>query len=147
MQRQFVFRPSHRLMALLVTAHGAALAALLPLALPVWAKIMLVFLLLSSLWHHLRGNASPQAPSAWVTLTLEGDLVALAAQDGGRMIGRVQRSSLVTPYLIVLNVLPQGSHFPRSAVILPDSLDAESFRQLRVWLKWKYNSPALCAPH
>jgi toxin CptA len=46
------------------------------------------------------------------------------------------RDSLVTPYLTVLNVLPQGARFSRSVVILPDSLDAESFRQLRVWLKW-----------
>jgi len=47
-----------------------------------------------------------------------------------------QSDSLVTPFITVLNVLPQGARLARSVVILPDSLDAESFRQLRVWLKW-----------
>ncbi|MBI3902775.1 MAG: hypothetical protein HY306_07520 [Nitrosomonadales bacterium] len=41
----------------------------------------------------------------------------------------------------MLNVLPQGARFARSMIILPDSLDVESFRQLRVWLKWGQGYP------
>jgi hypothetical protein len=31
----------------------------------------------------------------------------------------------------------------RAAVILPDAADAEDFRRLRVWLKWRVAAPDL----
>ena len=71
-----------------------------------------------------------------MALTLEGDLAILTLRNGEQLTGQILRDSLVTPYLTVLNVLPQGARFLRSVIILPDSLDAESFRQLRAQLKW-----------
>lgn len=135
MQRQFKFRPSRHLMTVLIAAHSIALASLLSLALPVWAKVALAFSLLFSLGYYLHRDAWLSA-SAGMVLALEGGLVALVTHDSNRLVGRVLYYSLVTPSITVLNVLPQGEHFARSVVILPDSLDAESFRQLRVWLKW-----------
>lgn len=136
MQRQFILHSSRYLAAALIVAHGVTLAALLPLALPVWAKAVLVFLVLLNMMHHLRRDAWLSAPSAHVALMLDGDQVVLPTRGGEKLTGKILHDSLVTPYLTVLNVLPQGAHFSRSVLILPDSLDAESFRQLRVWLKW-----------
>jgi toxin CptA len=136
MQQQFELQPSHYLAAMLITAHGATLAALIPLAFPIWAKMALAFLVLLSLGYHLRREAWLFAPSATVALILEGDQVVLSTRDGKHLMGKILHDSLVTPYLTILNVLPQGARFSRSVIILPDSLDAESFRQLRVWLKW-----------
>jgi toxin CptA len=136
MQRQFKLQPSHYLAAMLIAAHGATLAALFPLAFPIWAKTALAFFVLLSLGYHLWREAWLFAPSASVALLLEGDQVVLSTRGGEQLTGQILRDSLVTPYLTVLNVLPQGARFSRSVVILPDSLDAESFRQLRVWLKW-----------
>lgn len=138
MQRQFTFHPSRYLAAMLITAHGSVCAALIPLTLPLWAKLALAFSVLFSLGYHLQRKAWLSAPSACVAMTLEGDQVALTMRDGARLDGPIARDSLVTPWLTVLNVLPQDARFVRSVVILPDSMDAESFRQLRVWLKWKY---------
>lgn len=136
MRRQFTLQPSRYLAAMLITAHGITLAALLPLALPLWAKAALASLMLLSLMHHLRRDAWLSAPSAGVALMLEGERVVLTTRGGEQWAGQILHNSLVTPFLTVLNVLPQGAHFARSVVILPDTLDAESFRQLRVWLKW-----------
>ncbi len=136
MQRQFKLQPSHYLTAMLIAAHGVTFAALFPLALPIWAKAALASLMLFSLVYHLRRDAWLSAPSANVALALEGDRVVLTTRGGEQLAGQILRDSLVTPFITVLNVLPQGAHLARSVIILPDSLDAESFRQLRVWLKW-----------
>jgi len=136
MQRQFKFHPSYYLATLLITAHGATIAALFPLDFPIWAKTALAFLVLLSLGYHLWREAWLSAPSACVALMLEGDQVVLSTRGGKQLTGQILRDSMVTPYFTVVNILPQGTHFSRSVIILPDSLDAESFRQLRVWLKW-----------
>lgn len=136
MQQQFKLRPSHYLAAILIVAHGAALAALFPLNLPTWSKAALALIMLFSLVYHLRRDAWLSAPSSGTALMLDGDRVMLATRGGKQLTGHVLRDSLVTPLITVLNVLPQGARFARSVIILPDSLDVESFRQLRVWFKW-----------
>ena len=140
MQRQFKLQPSRYFAAILIAAHGIALAALFPLVLPGWSKVALASLISFSLMYHLRRDAWLSAPSASVALVLEGDRAVLTTRGGEQLAGQILRDSLVTPFLTVLNVLPQGAHLARSVVILPDSLDAESFRQLRVCLKWGSNS-------
>ena len=136
MQRQFNLQPSLYFAIALVVSHGAALAVLAPLALPIWAKILLASLVLISLLYHVWHDAWLLALSSNKTLLLDGDMILLVARNGDQVTARVLADSLVTPYITVLNVLPQGSHLARSVIILPDSLDAESFRQLRVWLRW-----------
>ena len=136
MQRQFNLHSSAYLAAILIAAHGAALLALFSLALPFCAQTALAMLLLASLLFYLRRDAWLSAPSSAIALLLEGGDVVLTARSGDLWSGQLLRDSLVTPSLTVLNVLPPGARFARSVVILPDSLDAESFRQLRVRLKW-----------
>lgn len=136
MQQQFKLQPSRYLAVILIVAHGAALAALFPLTLPAWSKVVLALLMLFGLAYHLRRDAWLSAPSSGTALMLEGDRVVLSTRGGKQLAGKVLRDSLVTPLITVLNVLPQGARFARSVIILPDSLDAESFRQLRVWFKW-----------
>ncbi len=71
-----------------------------------------------------------------MALLLEEEQAVLTLRGGDQLAGQVLRTTLVTPFLTVLNVRPQGARLARSVVILPDSLNAESFRQLRVRLKW-----------
>ena len=136
MQQQFKLQPSHYLVAVLIVAHGTALVTLLPLAFPAWSKLALIFLILFSMMYHLRRDAWLSAPTSGMALMLEGDRVVLTMRGGKQLAGQVLRDSLVTPFITVLNILSQDARCARGLVILPDSLDAESFRQLRVWLKW-----------
>lgn len=136
MQRQFKLQPSRYLAAVLVVVHGSALAVLFPLTLPVWAKTALAIVILFSLAYHLRRDALLSSRIAVMALLLEEEQAVLTLRGGDQLAGQVLCNTLVTPFITVLNVRPQGARLARSVVILPDSLDAETFRQLRVRLKW-----------
>jgi len=136
MQLQFNLQPSIYFTIALVASHGVALAVLAPLALPLWARILMALLVLVSLLYHVWHDAWLLALSSNKTLMLDGDMILLVARNGDQVTARVLADSLVTPFITVLNVLPQGAYLARSVIILPDSLDSESFRQLRVWLRW-----------
>jgi len=95
--------------------HGQAIAALVVVALTLqaWRTSLPVALKL----HpdgllELRDAASPWQP------------VSLLAR------------STVSPWLCLLACRAEGSGQVRNLAILPDSLDADDFRQLRVWLRW-----------
>ena len=45
-------------------------------------------------------------------------------------------SSFVSPSLTVLNLRVAGAARPRHLVILPDNVEKETFRRLRVLLRW-----------
>lgn len=120
---------------MLIAAHGAVLGALL-FALPLWAGLALALLLLCSLLYYLLRDAWLGLPTSCIGLIQEGEGAVLLRRDGTRLSCAILQDSLVMPYLTVLNVLPPESRFARSVVILADSMEAESFRQLRVWLRW-----------
>jgi toxin CptA len=50
--------------------------------------------------------------------------------------GRVLRGSLVTPYLVTLNIALSERRGVRSILVLPDTMSVDSFRRLRVMLVW-----------
>jgi toxin CptA len=134
--RQFEFHPSYRLAGLLIVAHAAAVAILPVLALPAWAVSMLMTLLLFSLLYFLRRDAWLRLPSSCIGLAQQdAGSILLIRRDGARVPCQILHDSLVTPSLTVLNVLPKGSRVARGLVILPDSMEAEPFRRLRVWLR------------
>ena len=135
MSRHFEFNPSHYLAALLLLVHGACLVVLPLLALPRWSVAALMAIVAGSLAYHLWRDAWLRAPDSCIALLLERNDAVLTLRDGNQLRGRVEQG-LVTPMLTVLNVLPDGARATRSLVILPDSLSAEAFRQLRVLLRW-----------
>ena len=136
MQRQFKFLPSNYLAICLTAAHAIALIPLYFLACTVWVKVALTVLLLIGLWFLLQRYAWLSAPVSSVMLVLESDNIVLTMRNGEQLRARVLSNSLVTPLLTVLNVLPHDTYFSRSIIIMPDSMDADAFRQLRVCLKW-----------
>lgn len=115
---------------------GLTVAALLSLGWPVWATGVLIVLLGLNLWYCLSRYAWLSAPLSCIGLIIDAEGVKMLRRDGAQWPCVLSPDSLVTPYLVVLNVLPQDSRRMRSIVILPDSMEAEAFRQLRVWLKW-----------
>jgi toxin CptA len=136
MQLQFKLQPSQYLATMLLVAHSATLVALFQLSFPFWAKVSVALFVLFSLLYQLKRVAWLSEGTATVALKLEGELIVMTTRGGALLTGRILSDSLVTPYLTVLNILPEGARFARSVIIMSDSLDAESFRQLRVWLKW-----------
>lgn len=131
---------SSRILAgILVSAHVAGGALLAVTDLPwVW-KIAALPLFLGSLMFALRHHAWRLTPAAVVGLHLEPEgKVVFLRRDGLVLEGLLLGSSFVSPWLTVLNLRPEGRRRSVPLVILPDAVEREAFRQLRVWLKWKY---------
>lgn len=136
--REYALGPSRILAALLVAGHAAAGAAV-------------VVLQPGAAWLAVAGGALA------ISLALElrsaalrrgrGSVVALRAGEEGSLQVRLREgawrdcellgSSCVTAWLTIVNLRRAGERRVRSAVILPDSLDAEAYRALRAWLRWR----------
>lgn len=132
-------KPSLQLVILLSLVHFVATGLLWMLALTLGIKAMGTFVLIISLIYYLKQDALLTANNAVVALALSDEMqCALTTRSGESIACSILGSTFVAPYLTVLNLKPAENFFTRSVVILPDSMDVEEFRQLRVWLRWKW---------
>jgi len=132
-------RPSPVLAALLASVHALAAATL-------WfAPLSLAFALPGSLallahfaWT-ARRHAFHRGGGAVVELEFGSDGAVSAASPAGLIrVYRIAGSTFVSAQLVVLNLRPEAGRRARSVLIAPDSVDADSFRRLRVWLTWRW---------
>lgn len=131
-------RPSRQLATLLYAAHAMSIGLLWPLTLLVALKVAIAILIIISLIHYLRQDAWLTAHHAVTVFTLTGARQCIATLRSGEIVtGTVLGGTFVAPYLTVIMYQPEGKFFTRSIVIFPDGIDAEIFRKLRVWLRWK----------
>lgn len=137
MQRHFTLRPSNYLTLTIFFAHAVVMAALLFLPFPNVALLLLLIVLSCSMAYYMLRDARLKLDSAWVTLILEDDRIVLTDHKGEETTGTLLRSSVVMPHLVVLNIAVPGRHRKRNVVLMSDSMEAESFRRLRVALKWR----------
>jgi toxin CptA len=131
-------RPSRALTWLLAGAHAMAATALwlAPFA-AAWSLAGSVALATYLVWV-LRQHAWRNAAGSVVELELRDDCSVSARSHAGRWTGyQVSGATFVSPLLTVLNLDAQAGWRGRSVLITPDSLDADSFRRLRVWLRWR----------
>lgn len=130
--------PSRRLAGLLVGMHGfaAALPWLAPL--PHWLAVLLMPVFLGSAWHTLRRDGFRTLQHSLIALRLDADCrCEFQTRAGAWHEAALLGSSFVAPHLTVLNLKPAGGRLVKHLVILPDAVNAEDFRRLRVWLKWR----------
>jgi hypothetical protein len=125
-------RRSRRLAIGLAAAHGGALV-LLPL-LPLGAFVAAALgglIILSWSWNHVL-HVARRADRSLVSLVWLADGEwRLTERGGATRTGRLRWDSYVHPWLTVLNFTGARRC---SVVLLPDSLDPETFRRLRVRL-------------
>jgi len=134
-------KPSYRLAAILSLAHLAAAGLLCPLELPLGIKATAAVALVFSLIYYLRQDALLTANDAVVFFELSSEMQCTLTTRSGESMGcNILGDTFVAPYLTVLNLKPSGKILTRSVVILPDGIDVEEFRQLRVWLRWKWKN-------
>jgi toxin CptA len=130
--------PSRRLAGLLVSMHGFAAAMFWLSPLPLWLAISLMPLFAGSAWHTLRRDGFRTLRHSLIALRLDADCrCEFQTRAGAWHEAALLGSSFVSPYLTVLNLHSEGGRFARHLVILPDAVNAEDFRRLRVWLKWR----------
>jgi toxin CptA len=153
-------KPSLRLAAILSFAHFFAIGLLWPLMLPMTVKLIGSAILVLSLFFYLRHYALLRSPESVIGLELSEEMACIVELRRGERISCILLgSSFVAPYLTVLELklqkLPESLQpltspaspkplrrfFAPSVVILPDGIDTEAFRQLRVLLRWKWRDP------
>ena len=133
-----VLAPSRRAAACIVLACFATLAivALTPVDIVVrapalaWAGIASAGALRRIAWH--RGKRAVRA-----FRIAGGAEIEVEDGEGGTLAGEVRPGSFVAPWLTIVRWQARGSVFARGILLLPDMLDAESFRALRVMLRWQ----------
>lgn len=125
--------PSRKLAQLLVATHIAALLVVGILELPEWVKLALLSAILVSLW---RGRSGMYGTRRIVLLVLRDkgvlEYIRLNEETGETS---VHLRSTVTPLLTVL--LLRGKKGLEALVLLPDSLNQDDYRRLRLWLRWQ----------
>lgn len=131
-------------LALMLTAlHGAALALLLAAAMPIWVDALSALAILASAVHAVSLHAWQATPRAIVGLEISEDCRAwLIDRTDTAQPAELLPSSVVMPWLTVLNFREPGKRWPRALVIVPDRVDADPYRRLRVWLRWRCRSGA-----
>ena len=97
---------------------------------------MLAVVVTFSLAFHLKQDAFLAMPDSCRELVLEGQHAIVTLNNNVQLQGSIARGSLVAPWLTVLHISLPERRGMYSVIILPDSLDAQAFRQLRVWLRW-----------
>jgi toxin CptA len=131
-------RPSYLLALMLAAMHALALISVWLVPLPLTAKIGAAVVLMLSLVLTLRRHVWRTGKQAIRAIRLSGECdVAVQGQDSEWQEVVLLPSSFVSDYLTVLNLRLEGEKLARHVVILPDAIDAEQFRQMRVWLRWK----------
>lgn len=70
-----------------------------------------------------------------MSLTHESKL-QLISRNGARQEAKVLESTFVAAYLTVLNAEDMETGKRIHIILMPDNVEPDSFRQLRVWLRW-----------
>ena len=131
-------KASRILAALLAAMHALGIGLLWSLQLPLWLKAASTAWLLASLAFYLGRDAWRAFAWSVTALSMDSECrCGLQTAKGEWLDADLLGSSFVSPYLTVLNVRPQRSRWARHVIILPDAIDPERFRQLRVLLNWK----------
>lgn len=131
------FAPSRQLLAWLIALHVTAGLCWLAVPLPKWGHGLGIALL---------GASTVDSVVRYALLRLNGSIVGLNGDrdgkaqllrhDGQMRDAQVLGDTFVTPYLTLIRLKPRMGR-SQIAIVLPDAIAPEAYRQMRVWLKWR----------
>jgi toxin CptA len=129
--------PSRYLAGGLALAHVLGWVALYPLALPEMLKLALAAAIAVSAVHSIATWALLRSRYSIVALDISGEQVAIRERHTAQWQAcHVLGTTFVSPCLTVLNLRLLKDGTIRHGVIVPDSVDRNDFRRLRVRLRW-----------
>ena len=129
------------LAGILATAHCAAVAVLVVTGLPAWLQVTAILALAVSLVFSVGNSALQRLPQSVAAIKITAtDLLSVQSRRGEWLACEVLGSTFVASMLTVLNLQETKTNAVRHVVILPDSMDGDDFRRLRVWLRWKHGT-------
>jgi len=125
---------SQQLRLFVTTSHVCCAVAIYLAALPPLLQWAGMVLLICSLIYYWR-----QAESVRLRGDRDGNLEIW--HDTQWQAVRLAGSSVVLPGCTVLRIASEHRWLNRNLLVLPDSLPADDFRRLRVWLRWRGSNP------
>lgn len=129
-------KSSLRLSMLLVTVHMIAACVVAETLIPVSTRVATIILIFVSLSYHLARDALLLLPDSWREISYQQGRLSVVSQGGMHLSGPLAGRAAVTPHFLVIGVRPEGCRLPVFRLIFPDSLDAGTFRELCVRLKF-----------
>jgi hypothetical protein len=123
---------SRRLTYLVAAIHLLAVGAVLLAGISWSYRVPIIFSLVMSMGFYLKTWPRQKVK---LRCRADGGLALWAAEDWDE--ARVLPDTLVLPWCGILRYQRTGRPRPETCVILPDSLNGDDFRQLRVWLKFR----------
>ena len=146
-QLRVPLRPSRVATAALLVMAAATLGAWLTLPTP-WVVDGLFAVALGG-WarHQIRLHGSRTSAQAIVELMLSSDAVIVVRRRDGQLVaGHVRSGSFVHPAFTSIVWRPDRVRWSRSLPLVPDMLDVDDFRQVRVMLRYGRREVTAGAP-
>jgi toxin CptA len=134
-------RPSYALAAILMVAHAVAISIVVIVAIPPGVKLLALAALGVSAVYYVRVALLIHGSSIVALEIAFDDTLSVHTRTGDALACEVQGSSYVNAFLAVINLTTYNPNRHKHVVVLPDSIDPEQFRKLRVWLRWKPRKP------
>jgi hypothetical protein len=135
-------KPSPRLAAVLISTHTVAAGTIVPLDIPLAIKAALAIAVAASLVWSLQRHALLRATRSVIALEVRDRLTAaIQGRDHVWRDARVLGTTYVSAALTVLNLRVPGERLPRHVLLVPDNVDEQAFRRIRVLLRWFRSSP------
>jgi toxin CptA len=113
---------------------------------PLGLSVTLLLLILVSTSYFVMLDGLLSLPRSWMLLrvNMAGEC-HLKQRNDENFVVHIMPDSFVSAYLTVLHIVPEDFRWfkfwqNRYILLLQDNIDAESFRQLRVYLRWHKNS-------
>ncbi len=129
-------KPSRTLTTILIIAHAASGILLAMLPLPLSLRLAGVAIVVVAAWRYVRHYALLNTQTAVRELRVLPDArVDILRSDW--QSARLAGEQFVHPLLTIIRCRLENRRWRIAIVILPDMLDAERFRMLRVLLKWR----------
>ena len=138
-------RPSRILAAILIAAHGCAIAVVALVVMPLWLELIAITALAINLISVLRRTALLLAPDSVVAIEIGSDDTLSIQTRRGSRIGEceVLENTYVAAFLAIINLREPETRAVRHVVLLRDSIDGPARLKLPSFSCW---NSAGCPP-
>ncbi|HVE49095.1 MAG TPA: protein YgfX [Casimicrobiaceae bacterium] len=146
-QLRVPLRPSRTLLLAIPVVAGGAFASWLSISAPLWSDAIVALMIVCWMVDAIRRHGWRTSRSAVVEVLLSGDAVVVVRLRSGELIaGHVRAASFIHPLVTTIVWRPDDALFSRTFPIVPDMIDVDDFRRLRVLLRYGRREVAAGAP-
>jgi hypothetical protein len=146
-QLRIPLRPSRVASVSIGCMAAGSLGAWLTLSLPLVSDLIVAVVLAGWALHRIRLHGTRTLSCSVTELFVSTNaLIVVRSRDGRLVAGHVRASTFVHPWFTSIVWRPDGARWSRSVPLLPDMMDIDDFRRLRVLLRYGRREETAAAP-